>query len=89
MVDFNIDLLKDDTDRRIHDYTDFIYSYSFIPKIYKPPRITKTSATLIDNILIYCDSVQNSAIFDTDISDHMPTSLVNNLSLHDKINFEL
>ena len=83
MGDFNIDLLKDDTDRRIHDYIDLIYSCSFIPTIYKPTRITETTATLIDNILTNCDSVQNSAIFVTDISDHMPTSLVSNLSLQD------
>ena len=83
MGDFNIDLLKDDTDRRIHDYIDLIYSYSFIPTIYKPTRITETTATLIDNILTNCDGVQNSAIFVTDISDHMPTSLVSNLSLQD------
>ena len=83
MGDFNIDLLKDDTDRRIHDYIDFIYSYSFIPTIYKPTRTTETTATLIDNILTNCDSVQNSVIFVTDISDHMPTSLVSNLSLQD------
>ena len=51
MGDFNIDLLKDDTDRRIHDYIDLIYSYSFIPTIYKPTRITETTATLIDNML--------------------------------------
>ena len=58
MGDFNIELLKDDTDRRIHDYIDLIYSYSFIPTIYKPTRITETTATLIDNILTNCDSVQ-------------------------------
>ena len=45
MGDFNIDLLKDDTDRRIHDYIDLIYSYSFIPTI-KPTRITETTRGL-------------------------------------------
>ena len=63
MGDFSIDLLKDDTDRRIHDYIDFIHSYSFIPTVYKPTQITETTATLTDNILTNCDSVQNSAIF--------------------------
>ena len=80
------DLLKDDTDKCIHYYIDFIYSYSFIPSIYKPTQITETTETtaiLIDNILTNCDNVQHSATFVTDISDHMPTSLVSNLSLYD------
>ena len=72
-------LHTDDTDRRVHFYIDFICLYSFIPTIYKPTRITETTATLIDNILTNCaccDSVQNSAIVVIDISDHMPKSLV-------------
>ena len=81
MGDFNIDLLKDDISRPIHDYVDFIYSKSLIPTIYKPTRITESSATLIDNILTNCENVQKSAIIITDISDHMATSLVSNLSL--------
>ena len=59
MGDFNIDLLKDDTSRPIHDYIDFIYSKSLIPTIYKPTRITETTATLIDNILKIVKIIQN------------------------------
>ena len=81
MGDFNIDLLKDDTSRPVHDYIDFIYSKSLIPTIYKPTRITETTATLIDNILSNCENIQKSAIIITDISDHMATSLVSNLNL--------
>ena len=81
MGDFNIDLLKDDTSRPIHDYIDFIYSKSLIPTIYKPTRIIETTATLIDNILTNCENNQKSAIIVTDISDHMATAIVSNLSL--------
>ena len=84
MGDFNIDLLKDDTDRATHDYIDLIYSHSLIPTIYKPTRITETSATIIDNILTNCESIINSTILVTDISDHFPTVLISNLSLYDK-----
>ena len=49
MGDYNIDLLKDDSDRPRHDYLDLIYSYCMIPSI-----ITETSATIIDNILTNC-----------------------------------
>ena len=82
MGDFNIDLLKDDTSRPIYDYIDFIYSKSLIPTIiYKPTRITETTATLIDNILTNCENNQKSAITVADISNHMATALVSNLSL--------
>ncbi len=84
MGDFNIDLLKDDSERPIHDYLDLIYSYSLIPTIYKPTRITKTSATLIDNILTNCENVEKSVILVTGMTDHMPTAMVSNLSLHNK-----
>ena len=50
MGDFNIDLLKDDSNKPTHNYIDLIYSHSLIPTIYKPTRITETSATCIDNI---------------------------------------
>ena len=82
MGDFNIDLLKDNIDRPVHDYIDFIYSYSLIPTIYKPTRITEKTATCIDNILTNCENVQKLAI--TDVTDHMPTVLVSNMSLHEK-----
>ena len=84
MGDFNIDLLKDDTHRPIHDYLDLIYSHSMIPTIYKPTRITENTATIIDNILTNCDNVVKSAILVTDITDHLPTILMSNLSLDKK-----
>ena len=71
MGDFNKDLLKDDTWRPVHDYIDLIYSKSLIPIIYKPMRITETTATRIDNILSNCENVQKSAIIITDIRDHI------------------
>ena len=72
MGDFNIHLLKDDTSKPIQDYIDFIYWKSLIPTIYIP---------LIDNILTNCENNPKSAIIVTDISDHMATALVSNLSL--------
>ena len=49
---------------------------------YKPTRITATSATLINNILTNCESIIESNTIITDISDHLPTVLMSNLSLH-------
>ena len=74
MGDFNIDLLKDDTSRPVHDYIDFIYSKSLIPTIYKPTRITETTATLIDNIFSNCENIQFS-YHNYRYSDHMATSM--------------
>ena len=75
MGDFNIDLLKADTNRPTHDYLELIYSYSLLPTIYKPTRITESTATIIDNILTNDDNVIRSSILVTDITDHMPTVL--------------
>ena len=76
MGDYNIDLLKDDSDRPTHDYLDFIHSYCMIPSILKPTRITETSVTIIDNILTNCDDEITTAILVTDITDHFPTILI-------------
>ena len=76
--DFNIDLLKDDVDRPTH-YLDLIYSHSAIPTILKPTRITKTSATIIDNIITNSDNPLRTAILITDISDHLPSILMTKL----------
>ena len=79
MGDFNIDLLKVESHRPTHDYLELIYSYSLIPCIYKPTRITASTATIIDNILTNNEYVIKSSIIVTDISDHFPTTLSTNL----------
>ena len=84
MGDFNIDLLKDDVHRPIHDYLDLVYSHSLIPTIYKPTRITEHTATIIDNIITNTDNIVECAINVTDITDHMPTVLVSNINSKEK-----
>ena len=84
MCDFNIDLLKDDTDRQTNEYLDLIYCYSLIPSIHKPTRITEESATIIDNILTNLDSSVISKIVLTDVNNHLPTILTTNLSVKNK-----
>ncbi len=76
MGDFNIDLLKDDFHKPTHDYLNLVYSHSFIPTVYKPTRITEYTATIIDNILVNNYDNVNTEILVTDISDHLPTVLV-------------
>ena len=79
MGDFNIDLLKTDMHRPIHDYVECIYSNSMLPSIYKPTRITANTATCIDNILTNNENIIQTTILVNDTSDHMPTILSTNL----------
>ena len=90
MGDYNIDLLKDDSDRPTHDYLD-IYSHCLIPSILFPTRITEKSATIIDNILTNSDTEITIRILVTDITDHFPTILMTksnnkNVPIKDSIN---
>ena len=70
--DFNIDLFSNLSE----PFQDAIFSQSFIPIINKPTRITDTSATLIDNILINNPSNFTSGILLYDISDHLPIFII-------------
>ena len=53
--------------------------FSMLPSIYKPTRITTTTATCIDNILTNNENIIKSTILVNDTSDHMPTILSTNL----------
>ena len=75
MGDFNLDLLKIESHIPTADYMDLMFSFSYIPMINRPTRVTQSSATLIDNIFVndYSqDNVYNSGILITDITDHFP-----------------
>ena len=81
MGDFNIDLLKTDTHRPIHDYLEYIYSHSMLPTIYIPTRVTATTATCTDNILTNNEDIFLSTILISDITDHFSTILSSNLDV--------
>ena len=48
--DFNIDLLKCDSNKNVSDFFNIIYSTNLLPNITSPTRVTSRSQTLIDNI---------------------------------------
>jgi len=52
-----------------------MFSNSLFPTIYKPTRITPTSATLLDNIFTNVDRQFKCGILISDISDHLPVFL--------------
>ena len=78
--DFNINLLNIETHSETHEFTDAMFSFSLIPTITKPTRVTSKSATLIDNI--FTSSISNDHVFNgilyTDITDHFPIFYIDN-----------
>ena len=48
--DFNIDLLKCDSNKNNSDFLDIIYSTNLVPNITSPTRLTSQRQILIDNI---------------------------------------
>jgi len=75
MGDMNIDLLKINDHIKINNYIEHIVSLGYLPVIYKPTRVARTSATLIDHI--YTNRLTktqcSSGIIITDIADHFAT----------------
>ena len=70
--DFNVDIMKLDVNSQVNDFINNFTSYSYLPQIYKPTRITSHSATILDNIFYnYPDKVVHSGIILTDVSDHL------------------
>ena len=78
MGDFNMDLLKTETDEKIGNYYDTWNSHLFVPHITLPTRITTRSKTLIDNIFSNDPDFANgvSGNFTFSISDHLPQFLL-------------
>ena len=75
--DFNINILKCDSDKDTADFVDTIYASSLYPTINTPTRITATSKTLIDN-LFYNDFTTKitAGNMATSISDHLTQFLI-------------
>ena len=86
-LDHNYDLLKSHTHRATQDLIDLLLDSDLWPVITKPTRITKNSATLIDNILV-SPNIYGSyqcGIMLEDLSDHLPCILIaKNLKLERK-----
>ena len=69
---FNINLLKLNEKQVYANYFDMLTTNSLLPNITHPTRITRTSATLIDNIFSNTlgDNVKSGIITNRLISDH-------------------
>jgi len=79
MGDTNINLLNSESHADTGKFLDIMYSYSFIPLITKPTRVTHDSATIIDNIfsndITYCNTNTQGILY-TDITDHFPIFVI-------------
>ena len=79
--DFNINLLDFETNKKVQSLVNIMFEFSMIPTINKPKRVTKHTATAIDNIITTCiiNSDFKIAIVKTDLSDRFPFIFINEL----------
>ena len=77
-LDHNLDLLKSMQHSLTNEFVQSNLDFGLIPTITRPTRITQSTATLIDNIIVsqnLCGSFVSSVLIN-DISDHLPTACV-------------
>ena len=71
--DFNLNLLNYVKNIGTLEFLESLFSNNVTPQINLPTRITGTSSTLIDNILINSqENLYTSGNLTTSISDHLP-----------------
>ena len=91
MGDFNIDLLKYDTEKDSADFLDSTYASFLLPYISTPSRVTPRSKTLIDNIFL--NNIEDGSISGSiviTISDHYAQFLLlQNLNNKNPTNSEI
>ena len=79
--DFNINRLDFETNKKVQSFVNLVFEFNMIPTINKSTRVTKYTATAIDNIITNCiiNSDFKNAIVKTDLSDHFPIVFINEL----------
>ena len=77
--DFNIDLLKSESDYDTGHFLDTLFSYGQYPLIDRPTRIQERSCTAIDNIYtnIITNEIASNILID-DTTDHLPVLCIYN-----------
>ena len=77
-LDHNLDLMKLVQHSMTSEFVQSNLDFGLIPTITRPTRITQSTATLIDNIIVsqnLCGSFISSVLIN-DISNHLPTACV-------------
>jgi len=71
--DFNVDLLKCNTNPRSSEFLELLFTYGLLQIVTKPTRCTDNSASLIDHIITnQCVPNFSTTILTSKISDHFP-----------------
>ena len=80
-LDHNLNFLKAHSHQLTNDFIQLNLDPGMIPMITRPTRITNSTATLIDNIMVSQNNCGNyvASVLIEDMSDHLPTSCVINL----------
>ena len=79
-LDHNMDFLKACSHQLTNDFIQLNLDLGMIPTITQPTRITNSSVTLIDNIIVshnFCGNYIGSILVN-DLSDHLPTVCIIN-----------
>ena len=83
--DFNINLLKCNSENSHSDFLDLLGSFQILPYITLPTRITNISSTLIDNIFVSSTPyTMTSGNLTVNLSDHLPQFLFLSMSTESK-----
>ena len=79
-LDHNLDFLKAHSHQLTNDFIQLNLDLGMIPTITRPTRITNSTATLIDNIMVSQNNCGNyvASILIEDMSDHLPTICIIN-----------
>ena len=69
-----MDLLKIEQNKNMSTFMELLLERELYPLITRPTRITRSSATLIDNIIVSCTLYHSnkSVVLINDLSDHLP-----------------
>lgn len=76
--DFNINLLLNNSVSNVSNFMDILGSYSMLPSILLPTRITTVTSTLIDNIFSNSQHINKAGNIIFKISDHLPQFILIN-----------
>ena len=77
-LDHNMDFLKAQQHHLTNEFIQLNLDFGMVPTITRPTRITNSTATLIDNIIVsqsFCGGYIGSIIINN-INDHLPTTCV-------------
>ena len=74
--DFNIDLIKSNSNANASEFLDVIYSSNLLPHITSPTQLTSRSHTLIDNIFSNINEECTSGNIINTISNHLGQFLI-------------